>query len=232
MRATAIFINLVVYDINHFKTKGIMNNKTLTEKESLEIITTMIERTKERYMLGDGNILLLWGYLSVGIAALVWTLLALTHNPAVNWLWFLIWIIGGIATPIMARRQSRRKGMKSATDKIISRLWSVVGFSAIACTFCCLGFLLFGGVDSWSMMFAFALIIVPMIEIAQGIILDERSFVWGGSVGLLAGIITLACIAGHVELAARWMMPLFIAGFAAMMIIPGHVLNYKARRQR
>ncbi|MBP3298065.1 MAG: hypothetical protein J6L73_00095 [Muribaculaceae bacterium] len=209
-----------------------MNNKTLTEKESLEIITTMIERTKERYMLGDGNILLLWGYLSVGIAALVWTLLALTHNPAVNWLWFLIWIIGGIATPIMARRQSRRKGMKSATDKIISRLWSVVGFSAIACTFCCLGFLLFGGVDSWSMMFAFALIIVPMIEIAQGIILDERSFVWGGSVGLLAGIITLACIAGHVELAARWMMPLFIAGFAAMMIIPGHVLNYKARRQR
>lgn len=209
-----------------------MNNKTLTEKESLEIITTMIERTKERYMLGDGNILLLWGYLSVGIAALVWTLLALTHNPAVNWLWFLIWIIGGIATPIMARRQSRRKGMKSATDKIISRLWSVVGFSAIACTFCCLGFLLFGGVDSWSMMFAFALIIVPMIEIAQGIILDERSFVWGGSVGLLAGIITLACIAGHVALAARWMMPLFIAGFAAMMIIPGHVLNYKARRQR
>lgn len=209
-----------------------MNNKTLTEKESLEIITTMIERTKERYMLGDGNILLLWGYLSVGIAALVWTLLALTHNPAVNWLWFLIWIIGGIATPIMARRQSRRKGMKSATDKIISRLWSVVGFSAIACTFCCLGFLLFGGVDSWSMMFAFALIIVPMIEIAQGIILDERSFVWGGSVGLLAGIITLACIAGHVALAARWMMPLFIAAFAAMMIIPGHVLNYKARRQR
>lgn len=209
-----------------------MNNKTLTEKESLEIITTMIERTKERYMLGDGNILLLWGYLSVGIAALVWTLLALTHHPAVNWLWFLIWIIGGIATPIMARRQSRRKGMKSATDKIISRLWSVVGFSAIACTFCCLCFLLFGGVDSWSMMFAFALIIVPMIEIAQGIILDERSFVWGGSVGLLAGIITLACIAGHVALAARWMMPLFIAGFAAMMIIPGHVLNYKARRQR
>lgn len=229
---TAIFINLVVYGINYFKTKEIMNNKTLTEKESLEIITTMIERTKERYMLGDGNILLLWGYLSVGIAALVWTLLALTHNQAVNWLWFLIWIIGGIATPIMARRQSRRKGMKSATDKIISRLWSVVGFSAIACTFCCLGFLLFGGVDSWSMMFAFALIIVPMIEIAQGIILDERSFVWGGSVGLLAGIITLACIAGHVALAARWMMPLFIAGFAAMMIIPGHVLNYKARRQR
>lgn len=67
-----------------------MEDKRINERESIEIITSMIARTKERYSLSNGNIMLMWGYLTVGISALVWVLLALTHNPAVNWLWFLI----------------------------------------------------------------------------------------------------------------------------------------------
>ena len=115
-----------------------MEDKRINERESIEIITSMITRTKERYHLGDGNIMLMWGYLTLSISVLIWVLLALTHNPVVNWLWFLIWIIGGILTPVMAKKEAIRKGVKTYTDKIISRLWSVVGFSAIACTFVCL----------------------------------------------------------------------------------------------
>lgn len=90
-----------------------MEEKKLSERESLEVIMAMINRTKERYMLGDGNILLMWGYVVIAVSALVWALLALTHNPAVNWLWFLIWIIGGIATPVMARKKQIDKGVKA-----------------------------------------------------------------------------------------------------------------------
>ena len=90
-----------------------MIDKQPTERESLEIITSMINRTKDRYMLGDGNILLIWGYLTVAVTALVWILLALTHNNAVNWLWFLIWIVGGLATIRITRKHDIRKGMKS-----------------------------------------------------------------------------------------------------------------------
>lgn len=207
-----------------------MEERKLTEKESLEVITSMIARTKERYMLGDGNILLMWGYLVVCVAALVWILLVTMHNPSWNWLWFLIWIIGGTATPIMARKKQCKCGVKSYSDKIASRIWSVVGFSGIAATFCCLGFLLIGGVDAWRMMLAFALIIVPFGEIAQGIIIRERSLTLGGSLGLLIGIFTAGCIAGNVTLYAGWYMPLFILAFVCMMIIPGHVLNHKARK--
>ena len=158
-----------------------MEDKKITEKESLDIITAMISRTRERY-IGDGNIMLMWGYLTVGVALLVWLLLLLTRNQAWNWLWFLIWIVGGTLTPIMARKQQVRSGVKSYSDKITSQLWSVVGFSAIASTFCCLAFLLIGGIDSWKMMFAFALIIVPFAEIAQGIVVKEKSLVGGGGV--------------------------------------------------
>lgn len=207
-----------------------MEDKRINERESIEIITSMIARTKERYMLGDGNIMLMWGYLTVAVGVLVWALLAITHHPAVNWLWYLIWIIGGIATPIMSKKKEVKKGAKTYTDKIISRLWSIVGYSAISCTFICLGLFLAWGIDAWSAMIIFAMVIIPIVEIANGIVLNESSYIWGGAVGLLAGIFVMCCIAGGVTLSAAWFMPIFIVEFICMMIIPGHVINRKAKR--
>ena len=207
-----------------------MEDKRINERESIEIITSMITRTKERYHLGDGNIMLMWGYLTLSISVLIWVLLALTHNPVVNWLWFLIWIIGGILTPVMAKKEAIRKGVKTYTDKIISRLWSVVGFSAIACTFVCLVLTLLCGVDAWSAMFVFALVIVPFAEIANGIVLNEPAYMWGVTLGLSAGIVLTCCIAGKLTLSASWVMPLFIVAFVFMTIIPGHMVNCKAKK--
>lgn len=209
-----------------------MEERKISENESIEIITSMIARTKERYMLGDGNIMLMWGYVTASVAILVWVLLAITHNPAVNWLWYLIWIIGGIATPIMAKKQTVEKGVKTFTDKIISRIWSIVGISAIVSTAVCLGLFLAKGIDAWAAMFIFALIIVPFAEIANGIVLNESSYVWGGTLGLTVGIFITGCIAGNIAMKASWLMPLFIGAFFCMMVIPGHVVNYKARKQQ
>lgn len=208
-----------------------MEEKKITEVESIEIITSMISRTKDRLVKGCGDILLMWGYLTIAVAALIWVLLVATQNPAVNWLWFLVWLIGGIVTPIMAKRKRMEKGIMSYTDRLSSGMWSVVGWAAIASVFLSLGFLLIGGKDSWSMMLALALIIVPMAEIMQGLIINEKSLIAGGGVGLLIGLFTLCCISAHIALVATWFMPLFIIAFAAMMIVPGHILNSKSKRE-
>lgn len=207
-----------------------MEERKLTEKESLEVITSMIALTKKRY-IGDGRILLMWGYLTVVISALIWTLVGFTHNPVWNWLWFLIWIIGGTLTPILDKKMQREKGAKNYSDTVTSRIWSTVGFGAIAATAICLAFLLIGGIDAWSMMFAIALIFVPFAEVASGIIVKEISLIIGGAIGLSAGLFTMACIAGRVALYASWFMPFFIIVFVTMMIVPGHILNYKARKE-
>lgn len=207
-----------------------MDEKKLTEKESIKIITEMISRTKERY-IGDGNIMLMWGYLIAAVALLIWVLLITTHNPAWNWLWFLIWVIGGTATPIMARKQQYKSGVKNYSDRLTSEIWTVVGAMAIVATAMCLGFLLIGGKDSWSMMFAYALIIVPFGEITQGVIIKEKSLKFGGIIGLTLGIFTVCCISAGVPLYANWYLPVFIAAFIAMFIIPGHILNHKVHRK-
>lgn len=84
-----------------------MEEKKISEQESIELITAMINRTKERYNIGDGNIMLMWGILTVLTAAAVWLLLVFTQNQLWNWLWFAIPVAGGIVTPFMSKRKQR-----------------------------------------------------------------------------------------------------------------------------
>lgn len=202
----------------------------MTEKESLELITAMIQRTRERYV-GDGNILLMWGYLTVIVTALVWIMLITTHNPAWNWLWFAIGIVGGIASPIMHKKSDLKNGVKSYSDKITSQIWTTVGLASVVATLFCFGFAL-KGFNPWGMMFVIPLIIVPMAEIAQGIIVKEKSLIVGGTIGLCVGLFTFCCIVSNVPLRINWFLPLFMFAFACMMIIPGHIINNKAKSQR
>lgn len=206
-----------------------MEEKQLTEKESISIITEMISRTKERY-IGDGNIMLMWGWLAIAVTVIVWIALAATHNPMWNFLWFIIPVVGGIATPIMAGKSDIRRGAKTYSDKISSQIWTAVGIIAIAATVVCMGFD-FAGICAWSLMFIYALIIVPLAEIVQGLIVREKSLVAGGACGMAVGLFTTSCLICHIPLFAYWFLPAFMFAFACMMLIPGYVINHKAHRK-
>ena len=207
-----------------------MTEKQLTEKESLEVITSMIARTKERYV-GDGRILLMWGYLDVAVAVLVWVLVLSTHNHAWHWLWFAIPLIGYPATVVMSRNKQRVRGVTTYSDKISSKLWTFVGLSELAAVCLCSVFHFGFGINCWFTLMVYSLIAVPLAVAIQGAIIKEGSFVFGGSLGLLIGLFTLCCVVGRVALIGAWVGPLFILTFIAIMIIPGHALNYKALRQ-
>lgn len=206
-----------------------MEDKKLTEKESLEVITSMIARTKVRY-LGSGNILLMWGYLAVFSSILVWILLAATQQNVWNWLWFAIPVIGMPLTAIMSRREKRTDGAVTYSDKITSHLWSIFGVSEIVLTLICLGFSLIGGIKCWTAMIVYTIIAAPFAEIAQGLIVKEKSLTWGGIVGLAIGMVLVCCVTGKIPLLANWFMPLFILFWVVMMIVPGHIINHKAKK--
>lgn len=208
-----------------------MEERKITEKESLEVITSMIARTKQRY-IGDGSIMLMWGYLVVAVSILVWIMLAATRNNVWNTLWFAIPLIGGIATPLMARRHERGKGAKTFYDKVTSRLWTIAGLSEFVAIAVCLFLQYFAGAGCWGAMLAYTLIAMPIAEISQGLFVEEKSMTIGGIIGLAVGILTVCCIAGNIPLGANWYMPLFIITFVAMMIVPGHILNNKARKEK
>lgn len=207
-----------------------MVEKKLTEKESLEVITSMIARTRQRY-IGDGSIMLMWGYLVTAVAILVWIMLLSTRNGIWNLLWFIIPVVGCIATPIMARKHQRKSGVKTFSDKVTSQLWTIAGLSELVATAVCFVIQYAAGVSCWSAMLAYTLVAIPLAEIAQGLFIKEKSLTVGGIIGLAAGIVTVCCIAGNIPLGVNWYMPVYIIAFVAMMIVPGHLLNYKARKE-
>ena len=210
-----------------------MEERKLTEKESLEVITSMIARTKQRY-IGNGNILLMWGYLVVSTTILVWIMLTTTHKNAWNWLWFAIPVIGCSVTPFMARRQELDYGAVTYSDKVTSQLWTIFGISEIVLTLMCLGFQFLGDINCWKAMLTYTLVTAPVAEIAQGLIIKEKSLIIGGIIGLLAGLITICCVAGGITLYAYWFLPLFIVVFIVMMMsrVIFLIIKHEKRNER
>ncbi|MBQ8674273.1 MAG: hypothetical protein IJ511_09585 [Bacteroides sp.] len=205
-----------------------MEEKNLNAQESLEIITRMIQHTRRRLCLGSGNVCLLWGYTSVAVALLVWVVGFFSAHPGWNFLWFLIWIVGGTLSRHVERRSD--DGARSYTDRISHGLWSIVGYCVLMGVALCLGFMLFRGANCWVLMLIFGLFVIGFAASMQGVILAEKSLMLGGGVGMLAGGVLLCCALSGVPLLAAWIIPLFMFSFVCMMIVPGHILNHKARK--
>lgn len=208
-----------------------MEEKKLNERESLELITRMIQETKNKLEVGDGNVLLIWGYVSVCTAILVYVMIMLTgNNPLVNWLWFLIPLIG---YGVMQKQKRKETGVKSHSssyvDKISAGIWKNV--SIIACLFgtICMAFM-FCGYNCWVLMFAYAFIIIGFGSIAQGVIIREQSLTFGGLFSIAAGGIVASCAICDIPIYITWAIPLYILCFIVMMIIPGHIINRKAKK--
>lgn len=206
-----------------------MEETKLTAKESLEVITSMINRTQQRFMLGEGNILLMWGYLSVCITALALILIYSTMNMGWIKLVWLIWAVGAIATPVIIKKKRTDSGVKSYTDTLVSQIWSFVGVAAIVMAIICIIFFIMKIIDSWSLMIAFGLIFLAFGEIANGIVIREKSLIYGASVGLLTAVCSICILASHVY-SALYIPFVYIFAFICMMIIPGHILNHKSRK--
>lgn len=209
-----------------------MEEKKISETQSLEIIAEMIARSNVRQKLGNGNIMLLWGYLTVIISALVWVLVPMTKNYACNWLWFLIPAIGGVATPIMARKERKAAGVKTYIDSVGNGLWTIVGCIASASIVICLCFTFGGYPNCWKAMMVFAMLIVGFAEAFQGLVLKMKAMTIGGSIGTMAGVILLCSICAGIPLYTYWVMPTFITAFICMMIVPGHILNANSRKEK
>ena len=208
-----------------------MEERNLTEKESLALIAGMIQKTRQRTGLDRGKPLLLWGYTTAVTAVLVYAALMLTHSHKSMLLWFLIPLVGGVLNLRFAKRKKETNGeAKSYTDIVTDRLWLFTSLSELAALAICSGFACFGHHCVWVLMFLYSLIAVGSASIAQGIVIRENSLVAGGLAGIAGGLFVSACKIADIPLNATWVMPLFIACFVMMTVIPGHIINHKAKR--
>lgn len=193
-----------------------IQDKQLNEKESLELITKMIHNTKKRIEEGSGTMFLIWGYTTVIVTMLVWGIVLYTQDPRYQYIWFSLPISGCIMTIIYKKQEDSKPRVTTYIDRIISYVWIVVGAA---------GFLL-SMVSIIAYTFPILFVIVLIMGIGTtltGLIVNFRPLAISGIIGMSAAVVLSF-------LKWRYQLPVFSLIFIFMMIIPGHYLNYKAKK--
>ncbi len=205
-----------------------MEEKVLSEKESFELIASMIRNTKKKLERGSGNLLMAWGYLIVAVALTVGCGLYFSENLNWLWGWFVIPAIGWPMHWLLARKKNASAQVKTVVDRYIGNIWAVVGVFFGVMMLVCLAFGL-AGYYGWGAMYLLTLPCCGFATVATGVILREVSMAAGGLLGMLVGGLFIICYLCRIDIFIYDNF-MFAACFVFMMIVPGHVINKKARK--
>ena len=120
--------------------------------------------------------------------------------------WLLMWI---------SREKKPEGEVRTFVDRVIGNVWTVMGLSAWFVSMLAL-------FTPMRLPILFIiLLIMGMGTTVTGLIIRFTPTAVGGVAAIILAPFTL--IAGNM-----WQPLLFIAGFVVMMIVPGHILNYKS----
>lgn len=208
-----------------------MEDKKLTPQESMELIASMIQNTKRRVASPDLRISVMWAVLTIVTAAAAWIVVAITHNPWFNFIWFAIPVVGIPARIILAGKRQERCMTKSFIDVVSEGVWKAVGYIAIGLTIACLIAHCCGHPEAWMAMFYYAFIIVGFGAVVSGLLLRENSYVIGGMFSVFSGFAVIICNLCDVPLYYWWVVPLYILCFLLMFIVPAFIVARKFKTE-
>ena len=194
-----------------------MEEKTLTEKESIEIISRMIQETKEGIQEGSGNMFLLWGYLSTVVSLMIYFGYNATGNTNIFWLWWLIPALGWPAMVYLLKK--RKKRVVTYINRIVSYIWIVIGICSVLVP---VGSIL--APAPFPALFVAALLVNIGVAMT-GLVIKYRLLIISGFSGILFSfsllfVHGLSCIL------------VFAAMFVILMIIPGYALNAASKKSK
>ncbi|MBE6199416.1 MAG: hypothetical protein E7138_03850 [Rikenellaceae bacterium] len=206
-----------------------MENNNLTEAQSLELITSMINDTRNRLARNSGTPFLIWGYTTVAIALLncVTTYLQLSHYW--NFSWFAIPFIGWIGMMLFYKKD---KGARNIIDRVISIIWCVLSVAYL--------WIFIGSTVYRAPILYYTILLMGVGTLITGLVLRHRTTQCCGIGAMICSLaypfsiylIHKSDIATITMLQSwAWIeIAYFAAIFFVMMVVPGHILNYKYRK--
>lgn len=189
-------------------------DRQLNAAESIALIGRMIDNTRSRMVRNAGRPFLIWGYSTVAATLAVWA--AYAFFPGRNWyyLWLLLPLFGtGLSLLTMPKATDSK--VYTFIDRVIGRVWLVMGLTAW-----CVSLLSILSDMPVPILFII-LLMMGMGTAITGLIIRFTPAAVGGAIAIALAPVSLAAT-------GYWTPALFIAGFVVMMIVPGHILNYKS----
>lgn len=199
-----------------------MEDRKITEQESLELISQMIQNTRRNLDAGSGNMFLLWGYIGTITTLVVCAGVYFTKDP--SWMWGF-WGIPVIGIPLgIYLEHKSQKRAKAYSDKVLAEMWHILGglcMSVVIGTTC---------MKQFEFILPLGALIMSLGSIITGIIVRYKTFYLFSLIGLVIGLYMM--LAAMVEDAPTYTSLLCFAVAAVFaMIIPGHMLNIAAKKE-
>lgn len=211
-----------------------MEEKRLDAQESIELITRMIRNTRRRLERHSGRPYLVWGYTTVVISLLNYTLNVVGAAPEWSLTWFLIPVLGFVLMRLFPEKKSTEP--RTEIDRIVNSLWLVCTLSLIPIFILCL----FHGWSYRPSLFALITLVMSIGSTATGLIVRSRIYTAAGLLGMV-GTAAIALWDYYLKqlpdpqlIDSRMLnneILIFAVVFLVMMVIPGHIINYRTRHE-
>ena len=202
-----------------------MENNKLSEAQSLELITSMIQDSRSRLARNSGTPFLIWGYTTVAVSLFNALALYLGWSHAWAWSWFTIPVIGWLGMMLLFKQEP---SARNYIDRIVSMIWVVIGLSFAW---------LFVGAVVFGCSISFLTVVVMGIgTVLTGCVIKHRTTTICGWAAMCASLIfpivyfIMAKSGSASAISEFWIwgeLIVFALIFLVMMVIPGHILNHK-----
>jgi len=193
--------------------------KEFNEKESLQLITGMIAAAKGNIKKGAGKNFLLWGYLICAASAAHFIIVNFATSQVVrtDLIWIGVTILGIVISLIMGFRDHGKREVTTYVGSISLHIWS--GFMV-----CLIAFLILAqGEAGWYTYSIITLLYTFALYISTAVLRLRWMY--------LSVAVCVICLLLYRVLPFNYYPLLMAVVMLAGNIIPGHFLNYKAKRE-
>ncbi|MBV9987446.1 MAG: hypothetical protein JO301_07195 [Chitinophagaceae bacterium] len=194
------------------------NEKELSTQESLQLIQSMINKTKN-VVADDSFYFLLWGWLVFSCCLVQFYLKVYLEFPQHYYVWWLM-PVGGIVSGIYGARQAKKIHVKSFVDESLDYLWIALGLSFIVLV----TVNILSG-RAWDTAFTYYIVLYAIGTFITGKLLRFKPLVIGGLSNFVIAIVSIKF---------RYEYQLLLGALAILTsyIIPGHLLRIRYLKQK
>ncbi len=190
--------------------------KQMSDKESLELITSMINKAKNRFS-ENGFLYLLWGWVILICCLVQFSLLYFFNYEDAYYIWYLTWI-AVIVYLFYLNKKKKTRIMRTYTDEINGFVWLVF----IICT-ALLVFILINA-EAVNYINPAILVMYGMPTFLSGIILKFRPLIIGG---ISCWLLSLLSLFTEYD----FQLLLIAIAVIAAWLIPGYLLQKKYKKE-
>ena len=191
-----------------------MEDKNFSPQESLKLIQSMLEKTRQD-ISGSDIYFLMWGWLTFFCCTAQFLLIRVFEYPKHYLVWWLT-VVGMVITIILSVKQGRRRKVRTYVEESMGFLWTGIGISFFVLS------MILAKIGWDKPVFPFFIIFYGLGTFISGCLLRFRPLIIGG---ILAWVIAMIAVYLPYDL------QILMGGLSIVVsyIIPAYMLRYKIK---